>query len=70
MDDRRALSIPEVCERSGAGRTRIYEEIRAGRLIANKIGSRTIIWSDNLAAWMSGLPRVHPSKVGTADSNA
>jgi hypothetical protein len=53
-----AYTIPEVTEVTGIGRTSIYEEIAAGRLVARKRGSSTIILAEDLAAYLAGLPVV------------
>ena len=52
-----ACSISETAEISGLGRTKIYEEIKAGRLIARKVGDRTIILRTDREAYLSALPR-------------
>ena len=38
----------------------IYEEIAAGRLIARKIGRRTIVRRADALAWLRSLPRLLP----------
>ena len=53
---RLGLSIAESCQVSGLGRTKIYEAIGAGELIAKKAGSRTIILTRHLAAYLDNLP--------------
>jgi excisionase family DNA binding protein len=50
-----ALSIPEFCAAVGIGRSRTYEEIKAGRLRVLKCGRRTLISRDAVTAWLSGL---------------
>ena len=40
------------------GHTKLYEEIGAGRLIARKVGSATIILHDDAEAWAHALPIV------------
>ncbi len=50
------LSIDESCQVSGIGRTKIYQTIGAGELIAKKCGSRTIITPKHLAAYIDNLP--------------
>ena len=42
---------------SGIGRTLIYVEINAGRLVARKVGNKTIILRPDLLAWLDSLPR-------------
>ena len=41
------MSIRVFCETYGIGRTKVYEEINAGRLKARKAGRRTIIADDD-----------------------
>ena len=53
---RRAFSIPEIIARNGIGRDKIYEEIRAGRLRARKLGKRTLILDSDEQAWRDALP--------------
>ncbi|WP_323982125.1 helix-turn-helix domain-containing protein [Novosphingobium aureum] len=38
-----AYSIKEACKASSLGRTTIYSHIAAGRLLARRIGGRTVI---------------------------
>ena len=49
-DELRAFTIAEVCERVSIGRTKLYEEIRDGRLITIKVGSRTLVTAAALHA--------------------
>lgn len=51
-----ALSVKEAARRAGVGRTVMFEEIRAGRLIAKKVGRRPIVRIEDLAEWLQGLP--------------
>ena len=55
---RRAISIEDFGERYGLGRTKTFEEIRAGRLRARKIGRRTLIAEDDAEEWLRQLPSV------------
>jgi excisionase family DNA binding protein len=55
-----ALTIAEVCAASRIGRTRVYEAIRAGELLARKHGRRTLVLSDDLKRWLEALPAVNP----------
>lgn len=49
-----AYSIKEACKASSLGRTTIYAHIAAGRLIARRIGGRTIIPAASLHALIAG----------------
>jgi hypothetical protein len=53
-----AHSIPGVGALSGLGRSKIFAEIKEGRLIAHKCGRRTLILDDNLLRWLRNLPAV------------
>jgi excisionase family DNA binding protein len=52
-----SYSVADVVKLSGVGRTVLYEEIKAGRLKAHKLGRRTLILTDDLQHWLAGLPR-------------
>ena len=52
---RRAFSIPEACQRVGIGRTRLYGEIKEGRLRVRKCGRRSIIRAEDLDEWLDSL---------------
>lgn len=49
-----AYSIREACRASSLGRTTLYAHISAGRLVARRIGGRTIIPADSLHALIAG----------------
>ena len=58
MDETRlALTVAEVAKAAGVGRTTVFEEIRHGRLVARKVGRRTIIMAGDLDAWLNSLPQ-------------
>ncbi len=52
---KRAYSIPEVCEQASIGRTRLYTEIKEGRLRVVKVGRRTLIRAEDMDAWLGSL---------------
>lgn len=54
----RALSIEEFSTCYGVGRSTTYEEIKAGRLRARKVGKRTVIGVEDAEKWLSDLPSV------------
>jgi excisionase family DNA binding protein len=56
--DREGYSVPEAAVVAGIGRTKIYEAIKDGSLIARKHGKRTIILRDELRAFLTALPAV------------
>jgi excisionase family DNA binding protein len=55
---RQGLSISEACAVAGIGRTKIYEAIAAGELVARKYGKRTLILRGDLQHFLINLPTV------------
>jgi excisionase family DNA binding protein len=53
----RAHSIAEACALTGLGRDTIYSAIRDGKLVARKLGRRTLVTDDDLRQFLTGLPR-------------
>ena len=62
----KALSIKQFCDRFGVGRTFVYEELKSGRLLANKAGSRTIIPLAEAERWLTDLP-AYSTSITAAD---
>lgn len=58
MKGKIGFAIAEVVELLPLGRTRLYEEIAAGRLRAHKLGRRTIIFPEDLDDFVKSLPRL------------
>jgi excisionase family DNA binding protein len=67
---RRAHSIAETCALTGLGRDAVYTAIRDGRLVARKLGRRTIITDDDLRQFLAGLPRAVMSECATTNPPA
>jgi excisionase family DNA binding protein len=53
---RAALSVNEACASLSISRSKLYEEVAAGRLKALKAGSRTLIPIASCDAWLNSLP--------------
>jgi hypothetical protein len=51
-----AYSLEEFTAETSVSRTQLYRDIKAGRLLARKVGARTIITADDAAAYLAGLP--------------
>lgn len=49
-------SVVRSAELSGLGRTKIFEAMRSGELVAVKVGRRTLIRRSDLVAWIESLP--------------
>jgi excisionase family DNA binding protein len=58
MSNRISLGVPEAAKATGIGQTKLREEITAGRLIARKLGKRTLIAMVDLENWIANLPQV------------
>jgi hypothetical protein len=54
-----AMSVRSFCESVSIGRTRFYQEVKAGRLRVRKVGRRTIVTAADADAWLSNLPALH-----------
>jgi hypothetical protein len=52
------LTLGEASVVSGIGRTKLYEAIANGHLIARKCGSRTIVLKGDLLRFLTSLPEV------------
>lgn len=48
-----AFSIPETVQMTSIGRSRIYEDIRCGKLKVAKIGRRTVVPVAALNEWLA-----------------
>lgn len=54
--ERISCTIPEACAATGLGRTKMYEEIGAGRVQTRKFGTRTLIVVASLVALIDPGP--------------
>jgi len=53
-----ADSVERFAAKHAISRAQTYLEIAAGRLIARKVGSRTIITREDAARWRRALPKM------------
>lgn len=51
-----AHNIDGAVQRVGIGRSKLYEEIRTGRLRTVKVGKRTLILEKDIERWLDALP--------------
>lgn len=49
-------SVKGFCKRVGISESQFYVEVKAGRLKARKVGSRTIIPETDEQEWLASLP--------------
>lgn len=52
----KAYSVKEAVAAIGISRTKLYDEMRAKRLSARKIGKRRVILADEIARYLASLP--------------
>ena len=55
MPEKLLLSIPETCEETNLGRTKVYELISEGQIETVKVGRRRLVPYDSLLAWVAAL---------------
>jgi excisionase family DNA binding protein len=54
--DRPTCSIAEACAAAGFGRTKLYELLDEGVVLATKVGRRRLVRVDSLLAFLDGRP--------------
>ena len=64
MNEKLSYSIPEAVSATGICRSRLYEEIRSGRLRLVKCGRRSTIIADDLQQWLRSLPAAVQARHG------
>jgi excisionase family DNA binding protein len=67
---REGLSVFEACAVAGIGRTKLYEAIATGALVARKFGKRRIILRDDLRQFLNSLPVVKSESTKAASANS
>jgi excisionase family DNA binding protein len=58
--DKITFSINELAKQTGLSRTKIYQEIAAGRIRIVKVGRRTLVPASAVQAWLDRLSE-HPA---------
>ena len=58
MNEKLSYGVADVVKASGASRSLIYEQIRAGKLKAHKLGRRTLILAADVQSWLAALPTI------------
>jgi excisionase family DNA binding protein len=54
--DRISCTIREACLATGIGRTKLYQEIAAGRIRTSKVGRRTLVLVESLVTLIDPQP--------------
>jgi hypothetical protein len=60
---RRLITFKEGLRHLRVGRTKAYELINAGKIIAYKQGHQTMIDADSIDAFQAALPRIEPGSL-------
>ena len=60
---RRLISFAEGCEALRVGKTKAYELINAGKIVAYKQGHQTLIDADSIESYQGSLPRIEPGSI-------
>ena len=55
-DERLADPVSEAAVRLGISRSRLYHEIKNGRISAVKAGGRTLVTREAQMSWLASLP--------------
>lgn len=56
IKERGAFTVGEFCKWARIGRSKFYDEVKAGRLPLKKVGRKSIISVDDASKWLSNLP--------------
>lgn len=54
--DAQVLTVAEMCSTFRISKNRVFAEMKAGRLLAKRVGSRVLISREDANAWWNGLP--------------
>lgn len=60
----RLLTVRETCQRLSISRSTFYQLINGGKLPLRKIGGASRVRSDELDAYIKGLPTLQPQDAG------
>jgi hypothetical protein len=51
-----AMTVSEFLRWASIGRTKFYAELKSKRLVARKLGTKTIVLRDDAQRWLNSLP--------------
>jgi hypothetical protein len=60
---RNLIPLKAALEKGGFKRTKAYELINEGKIIAYKMGHQTMVDADSIDDYHSSLPRIEPGSV-------
>jgi len=56
---KQAYTVNEVVREIGIGRSKLYAEIKAGKITPRKIGKKTIFLAKDIKAYLENLPTMN-----------
>ncbi len=59
FNDRLGFTVDELCKAVPIGRTKLYQEARAGKIRLRKIGDKTICTVPDALEYMASLPEAN-----------
>jgi hypothetical protein len=62
IEPRKACRVDQFAKDHDLSRAQAYAEIPEGRLIARKVGTRTLITEEDATAWRHSLPRMQSAE--------
>lgn len=60
---RNLIPMKSALKKGGFGRTKAYELINEGKIIAYKMGHQTMVDADSIDTYHASLPRIEPGTV-------
>jgi hypothetical protein len=63
LDQKRLLSVLDVCALAHAGHTQVRDAIKSGELKAFKRGRSTVVKPEDLADWINSFPPYTPTQI-------
>lgn len=56
FENRGALTVDEFCGWASIGRSKFYQEVKAGRITLRKVGRKTVVTMSDAVSWLNNLP--------------
>jgi len=54
----RLISIDKACDYTDLSRRKLYDLIKSGKIVAKKVGTRTLIEKSSIDKFLDALPRL------------
>ena len=58
------MTLTQVCEETNTGKTTLYKLIKEGRLLAVKVGTKTLVRREDMNAWVASLDAFNAQRQG------